>query len=128
LPLAFAASRGFIAMSALLACLALMRWAAPPTDSADPKHLILRRGRNCQLEWRPDKRGRLVLAPGEHGPMITLTFDKIVRRGLPPWLATRDPALRAQAGQCSEWAVAARLRQNATPHRNWGALGTGERW
>jgi len=71
--------------------------------------------------------GRLVLAPGEHGQMITLTFDKIVRGGLPPWLATRGPALRAQAGQCSERAVAARPRQNATPHRNWGALGTGAR-
>ena len=59
--------------------------------------------------------------------MIKLTFDKIVRGGLSPWLATRDPALRAQAGQYSERAVAARLRQNATPHRSWGALGTGER-
>ncbi len=48
--------------------------------------------------------------------MIKLTLDKIVRGGLSPWLATRDPALRAQAGQYSERAVAARLRQNATPH------------
>jgi hypothetical protein len=39
-------------MSALLAWLALTR-RAPPTDSADPEHRILRRGRNYQLEWQP---------------------------------------------------------------------------